>query len=78
MFKETATEKLIEYIQALPNSEQKLIAERISKNKTVIKKKSTTGKKPKLSLLKGKMTKTASSRIDNQIKSLRNEWQRDI
>jgi hypothetical protein len=33
MFKEKATEKLIEYIQSLPNEEQTLIAQRIVKTK---------------------------------------------
>ena len=33
MFKEHATEKLIEYIQALPDKEQKIIARKISAGK---------------------------------------------
>jgi len=34
--------------------------------------------KPKLSSLKGKVTKMNIEEIDEQLKSLRDEWQRDI
>jgi len=79
MFKENSTEKLIEYIQSLPDQEQQLIASRISKIKSQDKaKKARVGKKAGLSLLKGKVTKMPSSKIDKQIKSLRGEWNRAI
>jgi hypothetical protein len=47
MFKDNATEKLIEYIQTLPLNEQKVIAESIAKTKSTIKPltKKTTQKK---------------------------------
>jgi hypothetical protein len=76
MFKERSTEKLIEYIQTLPSDEQQLIARRISQAERVPKTKKTA--KLKLSSLKGKVSKTSAAKIDKQIKSLRNEWQRDI
>ena len=79
MIKEKSTEKLIEYIPTLPNQEQKLITQRISEIKSQTKKKKNPSlKKPKLSALRGRVTKTTSAKIDKQIKSLRNEWQRDI
>ena len=34
--------------------------------------------KKKLSALKGRVTKMSAEEIDKQIKSLRDEWQRDI
>jgi hypothetical protein len=37
MFKEKATDKLIEYIQSLPLSEQKIIAEKITKKNVLLK-----------------------------------------
>ena len=47
MFKENSANKLIEYIQTLPVTEQRLIADRISgvKNKTKEKVSSVTGQK---------------------------------
>ena len=41
MFKESSTEKLIEYIQALPVKEQNLIARSIPKAKSTSKRKKT-------------------------------------
>jgi hypothetical protein len=79
MFKEKSTEKLIEYIQTLPNQEQKLIIQGITPSQTINKIKKSKGiKKTKLSSLKGQVTKTSSAKIDNQIKSLRSEWKRSI
>jgi hypothetical protein len=79
MFKEKSTEKLIEYIQTLPDQEQKLIIQRISKIKPEDKaKKVKMAKKPKLSSLKGQVSKTTSAKIDRQLKSLRSEWKRNI
>ena len=49
MFKEKPIEKLIEYIRALPESEQKIIATRIGNSKR--KTKSLAGKKSKKKLL---------------------------
>ena len=40
--------------------------------------KETTHLKEKLSSLEGKVSKMSSEEIDKQIKSLRDEWQRDI
>jgi hypothetical protein len=37
-----------------------------------------SNKKPKLSDLRGKMTKQSEKEIDDQISDLRNEWERDI
>ena len=45
MFKETAVEKLIQYIRALPADEQKIIAKKISGAEK--KPKNTGAKKPK-------------------------------
>ena len=48
MFKETAIEKLIEYIRALPQGDQKIIAQKISISKRDVKKSSK--KSPKLKI----------------------------
>ncbi len=34
--------------------------------------------RPKISLLRGKVSKMASIEIDNQLKTIRSEWQRGI
>jgi hypothetical protein len=75
MFKEKSTEKLIEYIQSLPNTEQKLIVERISKIKSAAKIKRTA--KTGLSSLKGRVAKTSNAAINRQIKTIRGESQKD-
>jgi hypothetical protein len=49
MFKETAVEKLIEYIRALPEAEQKIIARKISTGKKAAK--GNSSKKPKKKLM---------------------------
>ncbi len=48
MFKENATEKLIEYIQTLPLNEQRIIAESIAKKHSATKKKSDKTAKKKI------------------------------
>jgi hypothetical protein len=76
MFKERSTQKLIEYIQTLPDPEQKRIVQEISNIEQKGAKKKTARRK--LSSLKGKVTKTSGAKVDSKIKTLRDEWQRDI
>jgi len=72
MFKETAVEKLIEYIRALPADEQKIIAKKIGAKEK--KTKTTTGKKPKKKLLEFiAYTKTLPTRLPKNYKFDREE-----